>query len=305
MPAFRNAGSTSDDHMNSKKMPKISIVTPSYNQGQYLEETIRSVLDQNYPDLEYIIMDGGSTDDSVEIIKKYESRLAHWESKPDGGQADAINKGFNMATGDILGWLNSDDYYTSDTLQQVSELLAPDDLKIVFGECDLFHEKSGKVKVSTVYEYAQSHKIEYSDYIIQPSSFWTKKTWDLVGNLNEKLTYTFDWEWFIRASRAGVFLQPDNRTWSVYRYHEQHKTGTGGNKRELELASIYKQYHSDLLSEKYLLRRTMQGKILRINKLNRLLELAGMNGSLDARRRLYKRHYSELSWEEFLGIVRM
>jgi glycosyltransferase involved in cell wall biosynthesis len=244
-------------------------------------------------------------DNSVEIIKKYESQLAHWESKPDGGQADAINKGFNMATGDILAWLNSDDYYTPGTLQQVSDLFAPDDLKIVFGECALYHEKSGKVKSSTVFKFAQSHKIEYSDYIIQPSSFWTKKTWELVGNLDEKLTYTFDWEWYIRAKRAGVRLQPVDKTWSVYRYHEQHKTGTGGNKRELELASIYEQYHSALLSQKYLLRRTMQDKILRLNKLNRILSMVRLKGPIDARKPLYRKHFSELSWEEFLGIARM
>jgi len=286
-------------------MLKISIITPSYNQGQYLEETIQSVLDQKYPNLEYIIMDGGSTDNSVEIIKKYESQLAHWQSKPDGGQSDAINKGFNMASGDILAWLNSDDYYSPDTLHQVSELFARDDLKIVFGECALYHEKSGKVKDSRVFEFAQSHKIEYSDYIIQPSSFWTKKTWELVGNLNAKLTYTFDWEWYIRAKRAGVHFQAVDKTWSVYRYHDQHKTGTGGGQREEELASIYSLYHSELLGQKYLQRRSMQDKILRVNKLNKILSIVGLNSSLDARKPMYRKYFSELSWEEFLGIVRM
>lgn len=286
-------------------MLKISIVTPSYNQGQYLEETIQSVMDQQYPDLEYIIMDGGSTDNSVEIIKKYESRLAHWVSKPDGGQADAINKGFKMATGDILAWLNSDDYYRPDTLKQVSEWFERDDLKIVFGECALYHEKSGKVKASKVFEFAKSHKIEYSDYIIQPSSFWTRKTFERVGELNIDLNYTFDWDWFIRAKRAGVHFQAVDKIWSVYRYHEQHKTGTGGDRRELELANIYKQYHSELLSRKYLLRRTMQDKILRLNKMNRMLSMVGLKGTLDVRKPLYRKHFSELTWEEFLGIARM
>ena len=291
--------------MKQKEMLKISIVTPSYNQGQYLEETIQSVLDQKYPNLEYIIMDGGSTDNSVDIIKKYESHLTHWESKPDDGQADAIKKGFNMATGDILAWLNSDDYYLPDTLNQVSELFARDDLKIVFGECVLYHEKSGKVKPSRVIEYAQSHIIELSDYIIQPSSFWTKKTYDLVGNLNEKLIYTFDWDWFIRAKRKGVHFQPVDKTWSVYRYHDQHKTGTGGNKREEELANIFRQYHSEILSQKYLQRRSMQNKILMLNKLNRIFAWIGLKGLIDARKPFYKKHFSEISWEEFLGIARM
>jgi glycosyltransferase involved in cell wall biosynthesis len=291
--------------MEQKELLKISIVTPSYNQGQYLEETIQSVLDQNYPNLEYIIMDGGSTDNSVDIIKRYESQLAHWESKPDGGQADAIKRGFNMATGDILAWLNSDDYYLPDTFNQVSELFARDDLKIVFGECALYNEKSGKIKSSTVFEYAKSHKIEYSDYIIQPSSFWTKKTYDLVGNLNEKLAYTFDWDWFIRAKRKGVKFHPVEKVWSVYRYHDQHKTGTGGDKREEEIAIIYREYHSELLSQKYLQRRSMQNKILSSNMLNRFYSWIGLSGLIDARKPLYKKYFSEISWEEFLGIARM
>jgi len=108
--------------MKNNNIPKISIITPSYNHGKYLEKTILSVIGQNYPNLEYIIMDGGSTDGSVEIIKKYESHIYHWESRKDDGQAHAINIGFSKATGDIIAWLNSDDMYLPGTLQYVSEV---------------------------------------------------------------------------------------------------------------------------------------------------------------------------------------
>src|SRR5512134_129792 len=104
--------------------PKISIVTPSFNQGKYLERTIRSVIEQDYPNLEYIIIDGGSTDESVEIIRKYEKHLAYWVSEPDRGQSHAINKGFDRATGEIFGWLNSDDWYVPGALKAVAEAFA-------------------------------------------------------------------------------------------------------------------------------------------------------------------------------------
>jgi glycosyltransferase involved in cell wall biosynthesis len=106
---------------NSKQI-KFSIVTPSYNQGQYLEKAILSVIEQDYPNLEYIIIDGGSTDNSLEIIKKYEKHLAYWVSEKDRGQSHAINKGFERASGDLFGWLNSDDYFAPDALKTVAEV---------------------------------------------------------------------------------------------------------------------------------------------------------------------------------------
>jgi len=115
--------------------PKISIITPSFNQGKYLEETIFSVLGQNYPNLEYIIIDGGSTDNSVDIIKKYENQLTYWISEPDNGQSHAINKGFMKATGGILAWLNSDDMYLPGVLDYVAKTINIEEPGIYFGEC--------------------------------------------------------------------------------------------------------------------------------------------------------------------------
>ncbi len=109
-------------HTDKKTYPKISVITPSYNQGQFLEECMKSVLDQNYPNLEYIVIDGGSNDQSVEIIKKYESKLAYWISETDGGQSHAINKGFSHATGDLIAWLNSDDLYYEKSLWKIADI---------------------------------------------------------------------------------------------------------------------------------------------------------------------------------------
>src|SRR4051812_5835962 len=106
------------------KLPKISVVTPSYNQGIYLEETINSVLDQKYPHIEYIIIDGGSTDNSVEIIKKYSKHLHFWVSEKDKGQTDAIIRGFNRSTGEVMSWMNSDDYFSPDVFEEVGTLFS-------------------------------------------------------------------------------------------------------------------------------------------------------------------------------------
>jgi glycosyltransferase involved in cell wall biosynthesis len=191
-------------------------------------------------------MDGGSTDHSVEIIKRYEKSLAHWESAPDGGQAAAINRGFAKATGDILGWINSDDLYMPGALfkvaTQIGDVAQP---KIIFGNCLHFTEGSpATVKGSDVERSAALGDLKLADHIIQPSSFWTRKTFMLVGNLQEDFHYVFDWEWFIRAQLKGISVMPVPYVLSLYRRHDQHKTGIGGERRTKEIDRIYKKYNS-------------------------------------------------------------
>jgi glycosyltransferase involved in cell wall biosynthesis len=231
---------------------KITIVTPSYNQGQFLEETIQSVLGQCYPNLEYIVMDGGSTDNSVEIIKKYEKHLAHWVSEKDGGQSAAINAGFGRATGDILGWLNSDDMYLPGALSRIASHLDPSKPEIVFGNCLHISENNKATYGSDVEASSANVPLTVQDYIIQPSAFWTKAAWKAVGILDADLTYGFDWDWFLRAEKQNVVFSPIAKYLSVYRLHEAHKTGTGGDKRQEELAAIYEKYAGKRYKDLYI-----------------------------------------------------
>jgi glycosyltransferase involved in cell wall biosynthesis len=220
-------------------LPKITVVTPSLNQGQFLEETILSVLGQQYPSLEYIIMDGGSTDGSVGIIRKYQQHLAYWVSERDGGQAAALNKGFARASGDILAWLNSDDMYLPGTLPHIAARLDPEKLELLFGNCLHFVQDSSMAFGSKVRQSHAQHDLKLIDYIIQPSTFWTRKAWQQTGPLDESLNFGFDWEWFLRGVAAGVTFLPEDKYLALYRIHKDHKTGTGGERRRKELASIY------------------------------------------------------------------
>lgn len=241
------------------KHPKISIVTPSFNQGSYLESTILSVIGQLYPNLEYIIMDGGSTDNSIDIIRKYEKHFAFWESVPDKGQSDAINKGFQIATGDILAWINSDDMYLPHTFRFISEYFSSNcDDKIVFGNCLKFNQETKKVYGSDVESSHKKLDISLCDYIIQPSCFWSRQIWEKVGPLNLDLAFSLDWDWFIRAQKLNLKFEPISEFLSIYRIHVQHKTGTGGQDRIYELAKIYQKYHSGMISRCYLKSRMDQ-----------------------------------------------
>jgi glycosyltransferase involved in cell wall biosynthesis len=222
--------------------PKITVVTPTYNQAQFLEETILSVLGQQYPNLEYMIMDGGSTDGSVEIIKKYAMHLTHWVSEKDNGQAAAINQAFGIATGDIFAWLNSDDMYLPGALAYVASKLRPGHSELLFGNCLHFtHDQPNAFGSDVVSEHGTCD-ITLIDYIIQPSTFWTRAAWLTTGPLDESLIFGLDWEWFIRAGKAGVIFRPEEKYLSLYRIHPQHKTGIGGDSRSQELASIYRRH---------------------------------------------------------------
>jgi glycosyltransferase involved in cell wall biosynthesis len=225
--------------------PRVSIVTPSYNQGQFIEETIRSVLLQGYPNLEYIIMDGGSTDNSVEIICKYEQWLAHWESKRDRGQADAINQGFARSSGSIMAWINSDDTYEPQAVpRMVRGLLEHPDHQIAHGDAWYVDEsghrlaKCGIIRPKFTFRYLLNR-----DPIVQPTSFWRKELWERVGPLRVDLNWGFDWEWYIRAGRHTEFLFVPEHV-ANYRLYSRSKTQTRAKRRErhAEIARISRQH---------------------------------------------------------------
>jgi glycosyltransferase involved in cell wall biosynthesis len=180
--------------------PKITIVTPSFNQAQFLEQTICSVLDQKYSNIEYLIIDGGSTDGSVEIIKKYERHLTYWESIKDRGQSHAINKGLRMATGDVFNWLNSDDYYSPDALNIIATNFGDPRVQAVLGRSRIFEHPDRTIKISTgtdVYPENLSKTVGWAR-IDQPETFFRLSAYRKIGVLNESLHFLMDREWWIR-----------------------------------------------------------------------------------------------------------
>jgi glycosyltransferase involved in cell wall biosynthesis len=178
----------------TEELPLVSIVTPSYNQAHFLEETILSVLNQDYPNVEYIVIDGGSTDGSVDIIRKYEDRLAHWVSEPDEGQSDAINKGWRCARGDILAYLNSDDTYLPGALRTVVQYLQNyPRVDMVYGYLNWIDE-GGRVTWTTEpsTDFDLDSLIYYAFFIPQPTVFFRKHVLDKVGMLDTSLYYCMD-----------------------------------------------------------------------------------------------------------------
>ena len=184
--------------------PNVSVVTPSFNQAPFLEQTIRSVLDQGYPNLEYLVMDGGSTDGSVEIIKRYADRLAYWVSKPDGGQAEAINHGWQRATGEILAYLNSDDfYYPGAILRAVDYLDRHPEVDILYGSEQTVDECGRRLgPIVTVPDFSLKWLLRYP--LPQPTMFFRRAAFERVGWLDPSFHYVFDWEFNIRAAMAGM-----------------------------------------------------------------------------------------------------
>lgn len=187
--------------------PRVSIVTPSYNQGQFIEETIRSVLLQGYSNLEYIVIDGGSTDGSVEIIRRYAERLAYWVSEPDRGQSDAINKGFFRASGKILAWLNSDDLYLPGAITRAVEYLEEHPRAgIVYGAYKVIEGDGCAVEDCSVPpEYSFATLLRY--HFPQPTMFFRREVIERVGPLQVDLQYSMDWDLMLRAAMNGVNIE--------------------------------------------------------------------------------------------------
>jgi len=207
--------------------PLVSIVTPSYNQARFLEETIHSVLEQSYPLLEYLVVDGGSSDRSVEILRRHADRLAWWTSEPDAGQAAALNKGFERARGEILGWVSSDDTLLPGAVARVVEELELDrEALLVYGEAlfvdedgsELFPLEPRPFDVAAMVGRCQNH-------VVQPGSLFRRRALELAGPFVEEAHYLFDFEFVLRLALAGGNVKRIPDRLATYRVHSESKSG--------------------------------------------------------------------------------
>jgi glycosyltransferase involved in cell wall biosynthesis len=207
--------------MTQSKLPLISVVTPSYNQGKFLEQTITSVLEQNYPRIEHIVIDGGSQDDTVSILKRY--RHLKWISEPDRGQADALNKGLRMATGDLLGWVNSDDFYAKRAFHRVSEIFEDESVQWIVGDVVNYYDRSRtEVRVRSE-EVTYESLIRNPDIVRQPGVFFRPELLRSAGGWDPALYMVMDLDLWFRLAR----IKPPrmlHEEMAYFRIHSEQKT---------------------------------------------------------------------------------
>lgn len=264
--------------------PKISIVTPSYNQGQFIEETIRSILFQGYPNLEYIIIDGGSTDNTLEIIRKYEPWLTYWISEPDKGQSEAINKGLQKCTGEIFNWICSDDYLDNHVLIKIANNFKDENINAVCGVSRLLYCDHSIGYERTLLDDSIEKMISTS-FISQPCTFYRMEVIQRLGGLNNELHYCMDAEWWVRYlllyGTEGICKTDD--ILANYRHHASSKTESqpevfGGDLNAIKYA-ILKLFRAPVFVSRYYL----EGKSADIEILD---NVQFVHGSIDRKKLL-------------------
>lgn len=222
--------------------PKVSLVTPSYNQGQFIEETIRSVLLQGYPNLEYIVMDGGSSDESVEIIRKYEPWLTCWVSERDSGQADAINKGWQCATGEFLGWINSDDVLVPGGIATTIDYFTRNpEVGYVYGDLEIIDAESNVIGTQTYEDFVLAEIVQQAGWISQPGNLMRRSVFDQVGLLDVSLHFQMDLDYWLRAAlicQFGYLRQPLAR----FRRHADAKTSNKTYLAANDIMTVYRKF---------------------------------------------------------------
>jgi glycosyltransferase involved in cell wall biosynthesis len=227
---------------DTARYPRISVVVPSLNQGQFIGQTLESIISQSYPDLELIVVDGGSTDDSVQVIESYQKHITWWVSEPDKGQAHAINKGMGQATGDILAWLNSDDCLMPNALYRIGAIFINNpDVDVVYGQRVLINEEGqdiGKWILPT----HRNFILTYADYIPQETMYWRRKLWDKVGGyVEESFKFAMDWELIRRFIETDAKFKLIPAFLGQFRVHSSQKTSAAIESdgfREMEIIRL-------------------------------------------------------------------
>ncbi|MCP4141863.1 MAG: glycosyltransferase [Chloroflexi bacterium] len=206
-------------------LPLVSIITPSFNQSAYIAATIESVLSQDYPNIEYIIVDGGSTDGSAEIIERYADKLAWWVSEKDEGHTDALNKGFARANGQILAWLNSDDTYEPGAIREaVAFLMENPEIGLVYGDCNFIDENGYEFgKFNAAQTDLKKLRRGYV-HIPQQASFWRAEWWKKVAPLDESFYFAMDYDLWVRLAQIGEFRYLPGKNWANFRLHSDAKS---------------------------------------------------------------------------------
>jgi GT2 family glycosyltransferase len=233
-----------------ESLPRISVVVPSYNQGRFLRDALDSIFRQDYPDAEVVVMDGGSTDGSMDVIRSCAGRLAHWQSGPDGGQAAAVNAGVRRCTGTLVAWLNSDDFYRDGCLWTVA------DAYVRFPGRGLYvgngHRYDDRRRQATPFcrrhlALSRSALVHGVDYVLQPATFFLREAWDSVGGLDPRLSFCLDWDLIIRVARRypAVLI---NEFLAVSREYEETKTRSGGLGRALEICRMLRRHSGEELT---------------------------------------------------------
>jgi glycosyltransferase involved in cell wall biosynthesis len=223
---------------------QISVIVPSFNQGRFIEETLQSVLLQGYPDLQLVVMDGGSNDDTVSVLQKYDQRLETWVSERDRGQAHAFNKGLKRVTGEIIGWLNSDDIYLSRCLFDAAEYFSRhQDVDIVFSDYIYIDQNGHYLKTR------KEPRFHYSTYLwagdcfhANCAGFFRRKVFDRIGELDETLQFGMDYEFYLRAGKAGVRFGHVRTYWGAYRLHQASKSVVSHDLQLMDASRITTRY---------------------------------------------------------------
>jgi glycosyltransferase involved in cell wall biosynthesis len=267
-------------------LPKISLITPSFNQGQFLEATILSVLNQRYPHLEYIIVDGGSQDDSVAVIRRHAAHLAWWVSEPDRGQAHAINKGLQRATGQIVAYLNSDDLHTPDTLWTIARRFAAEPaVQWLTGPCLFF----GEGVTSRLMQPDPKPDVPawlVANRITQPGTFWRRELMEQYGYFDEQYRCCFDYEYWVRLISQGVRCVPLDVQLSSFRLHAASKTVAESSRFTTEERTLRAHYLARLPAAGQRRYHRLQQQWDSVQVLGRVLELRA-TGQLPAARQLF------------------